>query len=171
VRTGRFGRGELYAAPAAPLALAAPPGEIHALATRGYYVSPTSSLSVPGNPVPSLRVKTLSYAATGPRIVDEEIYPGVEDMQIELGIDTDRPGTDGFGAIDAYIDPESSSLAGTRILAVRVWLLVRSLQRENGFTANPQRRYADRVLAGGDDHYRRTLVMTTMRARNAVHTR
>ena len=167
VRTTRFGNGLVYVAPA-PVA---PPDAafvtIHELSVRGYYVSETSSLSTPGNAVPSLRVKTLTGGSVGPRIVDEEIYPGIEDMQIELGIDRDAPGTAGFGEIDAYVGTESPEIPGARVLAVRIWLLVRGLQRENGFTASPPQTYADRQIPARDDRYRRALVSTTVLARNA----
>lgn len=166
VRSTRFGHGQLYVAPAMPAASAESTAAIHELDVRGYYVSETSSLSTPGNLVPSLRVKVLTRGAEGPRIVDEEIYPGIEDMQIELGIDADAPGTSGFDAIDGYVDPESPQLLGARILAVRIWLLVRGWQRENGFTASPSRSYADRTREARDDRYRRALVSTTVYARN-----
>lgn len=166
VRTTRFGNGQVFVGPA-PAAFTEAPSATHELSTRGYYVSETSSLSTPGNLVPSLRVKTLTRGAAGPRVVDEEIHPGIEDMQIELGIDRDTPGSAGFDAIEAYVAPGSAELVGARILAVRVWLLVRGVQRENGFTASPARTYADRTLAAHDDRYRRTLVSATVFARNA----
>jgi type IV pilus assembly protein PilW len=168
VRTTRFGRGQLYIAPDAPADFDPSSTATHALVTRGYYVSPTSSLSAADNRVPSLRVKTLTRGANGPSVVDEEVYPGVEDLQVEFGIDSDAPGAAGFDEIDAYVAPESAALDGARVLTVRVWLLLRSLRRENGYTASPRREYADRVLPAGDDHYRRALLSTTVRARNAV---
>ena len=166
VRTSRFGRGELYTTPGPPPPTAALNTATHALVVRGYYVNRTSSLSTATNAVPSLRAKTLTRSNFGPRIVDEEVCPGVEDLQVELGIDRDADGSPGYGTIDAYVTPESRDLSDGRVLAIRVWLLVRAHDRDAGFTATPPMSYADRSFEARDDGYRRRLVMTTLYARN-----
>ena len=56
-------------------------------------MSRDSTISEADNPVPSLRVKTLTGGSRGPRVVDQEVLPGVEDLQIRLGVDTDSPGS------------------------------------------------------------------------------
>lgn len=93
-----------------------PPGsmEIRDLTSTVYYVSRTST-----DGPPTLRRKTL---VRGPRMLDEEIAPGIADFQIQFGIDLD--GLAPFGA-DAYVHPDDPrvSQTGVRIVAVRVWLL------------------------------------------------
>jgi type IV pilus assembly protein PilW len=94
----------------------APPdagAEARNLVARAYYVSPRST----GDPLrPSLRRKTLQR---GPRIVDEEIVPGIAGMRIELGIDTDAMGTPGHGQPNRFVTPGA---AAGEIRAVRVTL-------------------------------------------------
>ena len=94
----------------------APPdagAEARNLVARAYYVSPRST----GDPLrPSLRRKTLQR---GPRIVDEEIVPGIAGMRIELGIDTDAEGTPGHGQPNRFVTPGA---AAGEIRAIRVTL-------------------------------------------------
>ena len=90
-----------------------PGAEVRDLVARAYYVSPRST----GDPQrPSLRRKTLQR---GPRIVDEEIVPGIAEIGIELGIDTDAPGTPGHGQANRFVPPGS---AGGEIVAIRITL-------------------------------------------------
>jgi type IV pilus assembly protein PilW len=87
--------------------------ETRDLVARAYYVSPHST-GEPGRP--SLRRKTLQR---GPRVIDEEVLPGVASLEIELGIDTDPPGTPGYGMPNRFVPPGAA--AGT-VVAVRVRL-------------------------------------------------
>ncbi|MFU8820587.1 MAG: PilW family protein [Gammaproteobacteria bacterium] len=90
-----------------------PGAEARNLVARAYYVSPRST----GDPLrPSLRRKTLQR---GPRIIDEEIVPGVAGMRIELGVDTDLEGTPGHGQPNRFVTPGA---AAGEIRAVRVTL-------------------------------------------------
>jgi len=93
-----------------------PPGsaEIRDLNSAVYYVSRSSA-----DGPPTLRRKTL---VRGPRMLDEEIAPGIADFQIQFGIDLD--GVTPIGA-DAYVHPDDPRVrqSGVHIVAVRVWLL------------------------------------------------
>jgi hypothetical protein len=91
-----------------------PGAEARTLVARAYYVSPRST----GDPLrPSLRRKTLQR---GPRIVDEEIVPGIAGMRIELGIDTDAEGTPGHGQPNRFVPP--GAVAGEiRVVRVTLW--------------------------------------------------
>jgi type IV pilus assembly protein PilW len=90
-----------------------PGAEARDLVARAYYVSPRST----GDPLrPSLRRKTLQR---GPRIVDEEIVPGIAGMRIELGIDTDAEGTPGHGQPNRFVAP---GVVAGEMRAVRVTL-------------------------------------------------
>lgn len=83
------------------------------LVARAYYISPRST----GDALrPSLRRKTLQR---GPRVIDEEIVPGVAALEILLGIDTDPPGSPGHGVANAFVPPESAS---GKVVAARVRL-------------------------------------------------
>jgi type IV pilus assembly protein PilW len=87
--------------------------EVRDLVARAYYVSPRST----GDGArPSLRRKTLQR---GPRVVDEEVLPGVAAMEVALGVDTDLPGTPGHGLPNRFVVPES---AADPVVAVRITL-------------------------------------------------
>lgn len=80
-----------------------PGAEVRNLVARAYYVSPRST----GDPLrPSLRRKTLQR---GPRVIDEEIVPGIADLAIELGVDTDPAGTSGHGQVNRFVAPGSAT--------------------------------------------------------------
>jgi type IV pilus assembly protein PilW len=154
-------------------------GEIHNLVTNGYYIDQQSDQ---GSTVPSLRRKTLG---AGPSFADTEIIPGVEDMQIELGWDDGNGQSDSAGAV-RYGSP-STLPAGGRIVAVRVWLLIRAEQADSTFTDTRTYSYADRTgtavnnlngsATGADgkkyapnDNFRRLLVSRTFFIRNVTGT-
>ena len=178
IRTARFGPGIIFDGVAPPPEPPADPplqSRTFQLLSRGYYVSRRSSLDTPGNPVPSLRMKTLAGSSSGPRIVDQEIVPGVEDLQVQFGVDTDRVGESGRGSIDLYVNPEDSPLdpgdpgfmPEARVLAVRIWLRVRAERPEQGFTDTAEYVYADQDIAAPNDAYRRIVVTRTIQLRNA----
>ena len=120
--------GRLHAAGEAAL----PGDEIRDLVARAYYVSPQAT----GDPTrPSLRRKTLQR---GPRVIDEEVLPGVAGLSIELGVDTDPPGSPGSGQANRFGAPEAVTGAP---VAVRITLhadhvglsLTRTVPLRNGW--------------------------------------
>ncbi len=127
---------------------------VHELVTNAYYVGPSSTA---GSDVPSLRRMTLG---NGPTLIDEELVAGVEDLQIQLGIDTD-----GDGSVNSYLTPGSAALAGARIVAVRLWLRLRAENGELGFTDDATYEYAGRQVEPADN-LRRLVVATTIQLRN-----
>jgi type IV pilus assembly protein PilW len=175
VQTTRGDNSALFMGAALPAGFSAASSETRELIVNGYYVSQNSSLDMPGNPVPSLRRKFLRNGGAGPTIVDEEVLPGVEDLQIEFGIDTDLEGTANRGTIDRYVNPDAAILdpadAGfdpnARILAVRIWLRLRSERPEFSMPIGPDLNYADQNVAAIDDGYYRQLFTKTIFIRNA----
>jgi len=122
---------------------AAPPfGQINNLIVNAYYVDRNSAQAVG---LPSLRRKAL---APGPVFIDEEIIAGIEDMQVQFGVETVNPVTGAIGQPGAYIDPAALA-PNQQVVAVRVWLLVRSDVPEAGFSDNRCYAYAARVCANG----------------------
>ena len=147
--------------------------ETHRLLASGYFVSTQSAIAN----VPSLRRKFVRANGT---IGEEEIMIGVEDMQIQFGIDTDVPGTPvapnpNRGSIDRYVNPDDPIIDPTaagfdpnaEILAVRVWLRLRSDIRENGLVDNTVYQYGDQNFGTFADGFRRLLVSKTIYIRNA----
>ena len=136
--------------------------ELHQLVVNGYYVH-TQSTTL-GNTVPSLRMKTLVGGGT---IEDREVLPGVENMQIQFGIDTDSPGAVNRGTIDRYVNADDALLGAAGILAARVWLRIRAERIENGFTDTATYNYADENAGPFHDGFRRIVVSRTIYLRNA----
>lgn len=136
-----------------------PQSETHRVLAHAYFVSPNST----GRPgVPSLRrVRLIS----GPAVQQEEIISGVEDLQLEFGIDTDFNAT-----AEYYVPPGTGLPVGARVVSVRVWLRIRSDSPDfqfldgqtytyAGFTYNPD-------SVGNANRYRRLLVSKTIQLRN-----
>ena len=120
-------------------------------------------------------MKTLVGGARGPRIVDREVLPGVEDLQVQFGIDTDDVGAADRGSINRYVNPDNPILdrlsaafnPDATILAVRIWLRLRAERPENGFIDSKNYVYADQDVPAPNDGFRRTVISTTIYLRNA----
>jgi type IV pilus assembly protein PilW len=137
----------IFKGAAVPTGYAASPGsETRDLIANVYYVSTA----------PALRRQSLRGAA----MVDEEVIPGVEDLQVQFGVDR---GTDGFA--DQYVNPDG---VGTgRVVSVRVWILVRSEEPEVGYTNNATYQFADASYTAFNDGYRRIVLSKTIQVRNS----
>jgi type IV pilus assembly protein PilW len=93
----------------------------HNVVMNAYYVSRQSSFD---ESQPSLRRLTLRADGT---VGEEEVIPGVENLQVQLGVDTD-----GDGDVDRYVDGDhplvTPGAAGfdpdAQVAAVRIWMLV-----------------------------------------------
>ena len=121
-----------------------PAFQVNNLVVNAYYVDNNSSV---GAATPSLRRKALAtVGGVGGTIsfVDQEIIAGVEDMQVQFGIDP----TGVTGVATQYVNPGAVP-ATAAIVAVRVWLLVRSDAPETGFIDNRVYAYGDRLVANG----------------------
>jgi type IV pilus assembly protein PilW len=173
IQSTRAQLGQIFVGKTVPAGYNELTSETHALSVNGYYVATTSS--VPG--LPSLRRKILRASGA---IEDEEIAVGVEDMQIQFGIDTDVPGTPvapnpNRGSIDRYVNPDDPVIDPTNvafnpnaeILAVRVWLRLRGERIENGLSDTTDYEYADLDAGVFADSVRRLLVSKTIYVRNA----
>ena len=158
--------------------------EIRNLVVRAYYVANPPNAA--GQP--SLRRRNLvgGPGAGNPRFIDEEIMPGVEDVQVQFGIDLgadddgdgapdDRDGNglpDRYnGVVTRYVNPGDDDLDRAQVVAVRVWLRVRAETPEPGFQDGKTYEYADvsYTPAGNDRRFRRMLVSRTIQIRNTVN--
>ncbi len=148
-------------------AVPAPPtSATHDIVVNAYYVDQQSSL---GANTPSLRRQTL---VNGGVIQDQEIIPGVENLQLQFGVDTD-----GDGAVERYVDSDAgiitpgnvAFLPDAEIIAVRLWMLVRSEQLENVHNDTGPYTPPDANLGNitPNDQFRRLPVTTTIMLRNA----
>ncbi len=160
IQTSRV-QGTLFSGGAIPAGYSAPLSESRAIIANGYYVDQDSDQRAG---TPSLRRKQLDFAGGAPVIVDREVIPGVEDLQVEFGVDQNIDQNADFFVPAGTVIP-----AGEEIVAVRVWLLVRAEQPEFTFIDDRTYSYADRV--GGAayapaDNFRRVLVSKTIALRN-----
>jgi len=172
VQSNRAQRSQLFQGSALPGSPNPTTSAPYRLIVNGYYVATnnTSSLSTAGNTVPSLRRRAL----VDNLIRDEEIMAGVEDFQVQFGIDTTDPDDDGRGAIDRFVNTDDAILTSAgfianngQIIAVRIWVRLRAERIENGFTDTATYVYADRNVGPFNDNFRRVVVSRTIYLRNA----
>jgi prepilin-type N-terminal cleavage/methylation domain-containing protein len=105
-----------------PPATFGPASQTRDVVFHAYYVDNDSSFA---ESIPSLRRLTL----VGGTIENQEMISGVENLQVQFGLDTN-----GDGSVERYVDPDSAAitegaagfLPDARIVAVRIWMLVRS---------------------------------------------
>ena len=156
---------------------ATPPGSTSRVAdliTHAYYISQDSGPGpVPfgsGVGVPSLRRKAL---VPGPLVQDQEVSPGIQDLQVQFGVDTDIVGSVFRGSVNRWVNPGNpliDPLSGgfnpnAKIVAVKIWLLIRAERPEPGFTNTRNYVYADQNVTF-NDNFRRLLVSETYQLRN-----
>jgi len=152
-------QGEIFSGDTIPPDFLPPSSETRALVVHSYYVDEQSDSSTT---VPSLRRKRLDFAGGVPTIEDEEVVSGVEDLQVQIGWDTN-----GDQNAELYVDPDTVGLPAAAVpVAVRVWLLVRSDQRESGFTDDREYSYGNRVDYAPGGNFRRLLISKTIMLRN-----
>ncbi len=160
-------QGQLFANGVVPPAFDPARSETHDLLINSYYVAANSAL-IPG--VPTLRRKSLVSVGGAPNVVDQEVAPGVENMQLQFGIDVDTDNT-----VDRYVNPADpiitpgnvNFIPTARVITARIWLIVRSVSPELGI--NDQRNYqpGDVNLGVPNDNFRRLQVSKTILLRNA----
>jgi type IV pilus assembly protein PilW len=173
IQSSRAQLSQLFEGTIVPGGFSAATSATHRLLASLYYVDETSSVAG----MPSLRRKWLENDGD---LADEELVVGVEDMQIEFGIDSDVPGTavtpnPNRGSIDRYVNPDDPLIdpthadfdANAEVLAVRIWLRLRGERVENGLTDATEYEYADQDFGAFDDGLRRVLVSKTIYLRNA----
>ncbi len=166
VQTTRI-QGSLFADGNVPAGFSPVDSTTHNLLVNSYYVAADSNL-IPG--VPTLRRKSLGVIGGGPGIIDQEIAPGVENMQIQLGIDVNEDNTvDRYvNPGDAVYDPEAVGfIPGARVMTARVWLVVRGITAEVGIQQVRGFQPGDVNLGVPNDAFRRIQVSKTILLRNA----
>lgn len=143
-----------------PAGLTGAGSQTRALIVHGYYVDADSD-ERPGTP--SLRRKRLWFdaAADAPVVQDQQVIAGIEDLQFQIGVDTN-----GDQGADYYADADVVPAAGEAIVAIRLWLLARAEGAEVGFSDDRTYDYADRGAFTPGDGFRRLLVSKTIQLRN-----
>lgn len=160
-------QGELFKDGVVPGSFSPADSATHNLRVNSYYVAQESEL-IPG--VPTLRRKTLTVRSGEPFIADEEVAPGVENIQIQIGVDVD-----GDNTIDRYVNPgdpiydpnaAAGYVPGARAMTARVWIIVRGLSYEAGVQDTKDYQPANATLGVPSDSRRRMQVSKTILLRN-----
>jgi type IV pilus assembly protein PilW len=168
VQTTRV-QGELFDDGNVPAMFSPVDSSTHNLLVSSYYVAqPDPGNLIPN--VPTLRRKMLTVSAGVASIDDQEIAPGVENLQVQLGIDVDEDNT-----VDRYVNPgdeiydpaAAGYVPGARVITARIWLVVRGTSIEPGVQDLNDYEPGDVDLGTFDDHFRRLQVSKTILLRNS----
>jgi prepilin-type N-terminal cleavage/methylation domain-containing protein len=98
--------------------------QLYDVVVNAYYVSDSSRYDAT---MPSLRRRSL----VGTTMQDQEIITGVENLQVQFGVDRN-----GDGNVDSYVDTDNPAVNPVAnpddIISVRLWMLVRGDADETG---------------------------------------
>jgi type IV pilus assembly protein PilW len=143
---------------------------------RTYYVAQDSE----GRPnLPALRVKWIDTKDGEGSWEDQEVVRGVEDIQIELGVDPGGFGADGAiemengiaskvnGNVARYVKPGDDILKSGQVVAVRIWVRVRAEEAEQGFADQRIYKYGSVKDFQPGDGFRRVVMSRTVFLRNS----
>lgn len=135
--------------------------EIRDVEIRTYYIA-NDSVDRPG--WPALRVKALTESRGAAQFRDEEILPGVEDLQVEFGV-IDAVGSSSV----SYFAPEAPRARAGPVVSVRFWLRIRADATEPGYRDARTLTYSNVVYvpSAAEARSRRMLVERTVALRNA----
>lgn len=139
----------------------AEPNAIYPSVTHAYHIrTGTSSCPVGAatQPAPSL-YRLVATTTAGPTA--EEVISGVENFQVQYGVDTSTA----KDSSEIQFFNASSTLDWANIVAVRVWLLLRSLCPESNYTNTNTYAMGDQNLTF-NDAFRRQIFTTTIMIRN-----
>lgn len=125
---------------------AARPAPVYRYISRIYYVNDSNVL---------VRAELGSSGYTNLGLVE-----GIEQLAFEYGLDTT-----GNGAADSFV--EASAAAWDQVVAVRVWIIARSLEGSSGYSNTNTYTLAGRDFTPSTpDNFRRQVYSTTVRVNN-----
>lgn len=112
--------------------------------------------------VPQLSRKVLSWDGAGMAITTEDVVEGVENLQVMIGEDRDRD-----GETDRYLDSTDTSIDWSRVTSMKVFLLVRSADRDVSYTDQRTYNLGNTALAAPNDNFHRIVVQSDVSLRNS----
>ena len=128
---------------------------------NAYYVKSWSDVATDN--IPSLHQVSLQ---SGPAVVDNLILSGVEDLQIQFGLDLN-----GDGSVNQYVNPGDAVMDWSKVITAQIWIVVRSLNHNMGmdtgvtFTAPP---FAGGQRVFANDGFRRQMHSTVVQLRDST---
>ncbi|MFK7886841.1 MAG: PilW family protein [Gammaproteobacteria bacterium] len=153
---------EIFSGTTLPTGFAAD-AQINEMRSTAYFVSSSSDADAD---VPSLRRAVIDNSGGAPTIVTEEVISGIEDMQVQYGVDLNND-----GSANSYLGADLVANPNT-IVSLRLWLRTRTAQPELGFSDDRTWLYSQTSFAPAgtsttdDDAYRRAVVSKTIELRN-----
>ena len=131
-----------------------PDSSNHELHAYAYYISDFTDAA--GDGIPSLRRVAL---VNGPALQNQTLLSGVADLQVQFGVDVD-----GDTVVDTYVNP-SAGLDPKTVFAAKIWLLMRSDDKQN-ITKAKTFTLAGTNVTKGADGYRYFMVSSVVNLRN-----
>ena len=126
--------------------------------SRVFYIRRYSDSSNKKNGVPTLCMENLAGSAVSARCLVE----GVENMQLEFGIDTDADGVaNRYAAAPGGADME-------RAVSARIYLLLRSINAIAGYRDLRSYQLGQNMVAARGDGFLRRVFSTTVQLRNRI---
>jgi len=158
-------RGVIFKDGATPAGFAlAPASATHDLFVNAYYISsPAAGQFNLRRQALTSGAQCAAIGATSPCIDDQLIIPGVEDLQVQFGLDIN-----GDNNADQYVNPEAAAIAGAQVVSARIWLRVIAPDMEVGFTDNRGYTYANQNYGGLGGNRRRLVISKTIQLRNST---
>lgn len=124
--------------------------------------------NVAGDGIPTLcrfRLQNNGAAGAPPSHVEECLAQGVEDLQLEFGLDTNDD-----GAANVYVAaPNAADLA--RTVSVRIYLLMRTINLDVGYRDNRSYTVSNKAAYQPADRFHRRLYASTVMVRNVNNLR
>jgi len=132
--------------------------ENFALRSRAYFVNEFTDVT--GDGYPSLHRIGLS---AGPSVSNSMLIPGVEDFQIQLGLDTNRD-----GSVNMYVDADNALVGPemAEVKSVQFWVMLRSRGIEFEADESQSLSMAGRSAVNYSDGYRRVIVSNVVKLQN-----
>ena len=125
------------------------------------FVRPWSSTV--GDGIPTLCTRKITRTVATLKVDDEEcLVEGVENLQIEYGLDTSSPPD--FAADYYTADPTAAELA--EAVNARIYILTRSINEVRGYTNDKSYQLGETTVAAANDGHYRRMLQTTVVLRN-----
>lgn len=124
-----------------------------------YYVR--SFADTAGDGIPTLCRYALDFDGATPTMAEECLAQGVENLQLEYGIDTDAD-----GVANRYLSGPTAAQLASQLVSIRVNLLMRSLQEDVNYTNLKTYSVGNVDFDPPDDGYYRRVYTTTVLLRN-----
>jgi type IV pilus assembly protein PilW len=147
---------------------------IRKLDTHIYFVAPCSTPTGSGNtvctstddggtPIPTLKRLELTVDASGnTAMVTYPLVEGIQNLQVEYGLDTDDDG----GPNGSFITDPGAAANWQNVMAMRLYLLARNTQPSAGYVDNKTYNLGGTAVSAPGDNYRRHLYTAAVRVKN-----